>query len=186
MKKKLKQKKCRACKDLFQPQNGFHVACTPKCAIALAKIKAEKTKDKEFRQRKEALKSRGDWIKELQVVFNKYIRLRDKDLPCISCQNITNDDNLGKGSRWDAGHYLSRGARANLRFNEDNTNKQCVRCNLEMSGNVGEYRINLIKKIGVERVEKLETDYSEARWTIDQLKALKELYKLRIKNLESE
>ena len=180
----LKEKKCRVCKNLFQPRNGFQVACNAKCALGIVKEKARKKLAKDTRKRKEALKDKRDWIKEVQVEFNKFIRERDKNEPCISCASNPNDLNLLTGSRWDAGHYLSIGARANLRFNEDNCQKQCVKCNRDLSGNAAEYRIGLVKKIGLERVEKLESTYESVRYTIDQLKAMKELYKLKKRNLD--
>ena len=82
-----------------------------------------------------------------QVAFNKFIRARDKDLPCISC---------GTGRVAQAGHYLSQGHHSALRYNEDNTNGQCVRCNLFLHGNLINYRAGLIRKIGEDRVIDLE------------------------------
>lgn len=85
--------------------------------------------------------------KKAQTVFNKWIRERDKDLPCISCQ---------KGRVENAGHYLSQGHYSVFRFDERNTNGQCVRCNKWLSGNLIHYRTHLIEKIGEEEVLKLE------------------------------
>ncbi|CAB4215321.1 Bacteriophage lambda NinG, partial [uncultured Caudovirales phage] len=56
----------------------------------------------------------------------------------------------------DASHYYSAGKHNNLRFNEDNVWLSCRRCNYYMSGNLIPYRERLIKKIGLERVEKLD------------------------------
>jgi len=85
--------------------------------------------------------------KKAQITFNAYIRARDAGCKCISC---------GKNEVQQAGHYYSAGKYGLLRFNEDNTNGQCVYCNYHLHGNLLEYRENLIKKIGVERFEKLE------------------------------
>ena len=43
-----------------------------------------------------------------------------------------------------------------MRFEEDNVNSQCKHCNYFMSGNLLNYRKNLINKIGLERVERLD------------------------------
>jgi len=80
-------------------------------------------------------------------VFNKYIRERDKDKPCISC---------GKYTTLQAGHFYSAGHHSALRFEEDNVHGQCVRCNMYLSGNLNQYRINLEKRIGKERLHELD------------------------------
>lgn len=77
--------------------------------------------------------------------FNKWIRNRDKENGCISCG----------GEIHDAGHYYSAGHYNQLRFNEDNVNGQCKKCNLFLRGNLILYTVNLEKKIGKERIDKL-------------------------------
>ena len=119
-------------------------------------IKAHSTwaNDKEWKKRKkvikEELKTHSDYVKELQIVFNKYIRLRDKDKPCISCKNML------KG-KFDAGHFYSVGNYPGLRFNEDNVHGQCVHCNQWRGGNLHEYKDNLKIRIGEENVRIKET-----------------------------
>lgn len=80
-------------------------------------------------------------------VFNASIRKRDKGKPCISCGDFT---------ELQAGHYYSAGHHTNLRFNTDNVHGQCKRCNYFLSGNLTEYRKNLIEKIGIKAVETLD------------------------------
>ncbi|MDG6334342.1 recombination protein NinG, partial [Glaesserella parasuis] len=69
------------------------------CGVKLAKIAQEKARQKAIEKRnreerakikatRERLKSRSEWLKDAQAVFNEYIRLRDKDEPCISCQRF--------------------------------------------------------------------------------------------------
>lgn len=99
---------------------------------------------------------------EAQIVFNRFIRYRDKNMPCISCNT--------KKANFDAGHYQSAGQNPQLRFNELNCHKQCVKCNRLLSGNLKEYRINLIKKIGLARVEELECDNSVRKYSIEDYK----------------
>ena len=108
-------------------------------------------------------------LKLCQQTFNKYIRQRDADKPCISCQ---------KGRVENAGHYLSQGHHSALRFNENNTNGQCVRCNLYLSGNLINYRTNLLKKIGEENVLQLEQTNKKAhKWNRFELIEKIESYK---------
>lgn len=123
--------------------------------------------------------SRSDWLNLAQKVFNTYIRLRDRDKPCISCNKPLN-------TKYDAGHYYSMGNYSFLRFNEENTHAQCVHCNRDLHGNLLEYRINLIKRIGIERVEILdESRHNKLDISIESVQLLIKKYKLKIKEHES-
>ena len=189
---KFKVKKCRDCKVEFQPFKFAQPRCFD-CAVKKGKADAQRKKLKiikeeraafkrETARRKKALRTRSDEKKIAQDLFNKYIRLRDNG--CITCDRAPGNSDLITGSRWDAGHYLSRGAFPELAFDEDNCHKQCSYCNSHLSGNVAVYRINLIKKIGIERVEKLEGPHEQTKFTIEQYRDMQQTYKLKIKQLE--
>ena len=108
--------------------------------------------------------------KKAQVVFNKWIRERDKYETCISC---------GSCSSPQCGHYLSQGHHSSLRYNEYNCNRQCLRCNNFLHGNLINYRIGLIKKIGEDRVRQLEETPKKAyNWDRFSLINIIEKYKL--------
>ena len=114
---------------------------------------------------------------QAQAIFNNFIRKRDERDPCISCRTYGN-------VQWCAGHFRSRGAAGHLRFDEDNCHKQCNRhCNMALSGNIKEYRAGLIKKIGIERVEALENNNEIHRWTIEELREIRDEYKVKLKDL---
>ena len=147
-----------------------------KAELELKKKESKKAWSKEKKERKEKLKTRTDYQNELQVIFNKWIRLRDKGNNCISCNKPPKKEN--------AGHYRSVGGNPELRFEPLNNNLQCEYCNTYLHGNLIDYRINLIKKIGIEKVEWLEGKHEPKKYTIDELKGLKVLYKLKIKNYE--
>lgn len=85
-------------------------------------------------------------LAKTQVIFNAWIRERDKNNGCISCGGAVNH----------AGHYYSQGYYSSLRFNPINVNGQCIKCNTYMHGNLINYRKGLIKKYGPEVVENLE------------------------------
>jgi len=174
--KQIKSKKCKVCKQAFEPRATTQVVCSWQCSLVHTSKEKEKRERKDYREKKEALKTRSEWLKEAQVVFNRYIRERDKDLPCVSCVQHRNS--------YDAGHYRSVGAAPQLRFNEDNVHKQCVHCNQHKSGNAIDYRINLVKRIGIERVEKLESDNEPAKYTIEDAKEIKKLYNEKLKQLK--
>lgn len=141
-----------------------------------AKAKQDKAK-KEHKAAKERLKTRGDYAKDTQAVFNKFIRLRDRLLPCISC------DRHHKG-QYHAGHYRTVGGNPELRYEELNCHKQCSVCNNHKSGNIVEYRINLTKRIGNDNLDWLEGPHKPKKYTIEELKAIKARYSQKCKELE--
>jgi hypothetical protein len=153
--------------------------CQPiPCAIEYGREKERKKAEKAHRERKKDLKPISHWLNETQKVFNEFIRLRDYLEPCISCGNLD-------APEWCAGHFRTRGAASQLRFNEDNVHKQCnKRCNLELSGNIGNYRPRLIAKIGLERVEALENDNSTKKWTREELDEIRAHYRAKIKEFK--
>ena len=149
------------------------------CAIEQSRALSAKKAKKETTERKTALKSRAEWLKEAQAVFNKYIRMRDEGKPCISCSRH-------HGGQYHAGHFRSIGAAPELRFNEYNCHRQCQPCNTHLSGNLLEYRKGLISKIGIDQVEWLEGKHEAKKYTIEEIQAIKKEYQQKIKELERE
>lgn len=165
-----KQKKCRVCKDPFTPNQIGQKVCGIDCARELVRRENKKAWDAETRRRKKALREqdRSHHLREAQKSFNKYIRLRDRNLPCISCGT--------QSAKWDAGHYRTTGAAPELRFDEDNCHKQCMHCNSHRSGNIVPYRQELLRRIGEARLEALEGPHEPKKYTIDDLKAIRKEY----------
>jgi len=119
-----------------------------------------------------------DYIKIAQQVFNKWINLRDKGLPCISCDKPIN-------GRVNASHYFNANNHWSVRFNEFNVHSSCITCNQYLSGNLIEYRSRLINKIGIEQLTLLELEANKTRkFTIEELKQIINTYKLKIKQHE--
>ena len=174
--KPIKQKKCKICKAYFTPQRPLQLVCQWKCAIDFAKDTKIKTVKKEVKEAKLKLKSRSDWLKDTQVVFNKYIRLRDQDDGCISCGSKS-------AYAYHAGHYRSIGSAGHLRFNELNCHRQCSACNTHLSGNLIRYRLGLIRKIGILAVEALESNNDTIKIGIEEIKVLKKHFSDKIKAL---
>lgn len=182
---KMQTSRCRVCKKEFKKAyTTLQIVCSPKCALEKARKDNEAKEKRELREAKERIKTRNQWMTEAQREFNKFIRLRDEKEPCICCGQTTTDDHL-TGSGWDAGHYLSTGARPELRFNEDNCHKQLAKCNRFLSGNAAAYRVNLVKKLGIEKVEWLEGPHESKKYTIGELKEIKALYKQKQKDLKN-
>lgn len=170
-------KKCKICEREFTPQySTAQRVCGTKCAMELARGNRQKKAKKETtRMRREFnLKDRSYQLKLAQAAFNAYIRERDpQSKGCISCGGTT--------GKWTAGHYKTD---KSLRFVEDNCHGQCwFNCNSNKSGNIAEYRPRLVEKIGIERVEALETYHPPPKLTIEEIIEIKELYRAKLKAL---
>lgn len=184
--RKPRPKRCAVatCRARFVPVKSFQTWCSPECGIVIARQKQEKERKsiqqrerREVKVRKEKLKSRADHLREAQAAFNEFIRWRDWDCPCISCGRFHD-------GQYHAGHYRSVGSHPELRFDEDNVHKQCAPCNNHKSGDIVNYRINLVRKIGAENVEWLEGPHDPLKLTIEEIKALKAKFRAWVRKLK--
>lgn len=188
-----KPKKCRApgCGKPFHPTMTTQRVCSPACALAMAKdpklqkVAAKaitKQKRQDLQERREKLKTKGEHLREAQASFNAYIRERDRlaGYACISSGRPLD----WNGNAVDAGHYRSTGAAPHLRFDENNCHAQSKHDNRYLSGNVAEYRLGLIQRIGLAAVEALEADQAPRRYTIEDLQAIKALYRQKLRDLK--
>ena len=146
-------------------------------AWAKKRAKAAKVERDGHKAKLERLKSKAQWAKEAQQSFNRWIRERDAELPCVSCGRFHQ-------GQYHAGHYLTTGARPELRFDELNVHKQCSPCNLHLHGNPILYRLELINRIGIDALAALEGPHDLKKHTIDDLKAIKQDYATRLKVLQ--
>ncbi|MGJ0636837.1 recombination protein NinG [Xenorhabdus bovienii] len=188
-----KPKTCKICLTEFTSYRSTQKVCSVPCSIKFAAIEAKRKEEKELRRqrsierqelkvRKEKLKTKSDWNREAQTAVNKYIFWRDYGQPCIACGRALN---YGvRGGAVDASHYRSRGSASHLRFNLFNIHAGCVQCNRDLSGNIIPYRINLIEKIGAERVTQLEHNNEPRKFDIDYLKRVKQIFTRRARYYE--
>lgn len=182
---KPKKKKCRntECRREYLSERPMQTACSIPCAMAIARkqrerAQAEKAKREraETRAAKEKIKRRADYLADAQAAFNGFIRERDHYEPCISCGRHHQ-------GQWHAGHYRTVGSHPELRFSEANCHKQCAPCNNHKSGNVVEYRINLVRKIGADAVAWLEGPHDPRHYTIEELVELTRHYRAKKREL---
>ena len=194
----------KACGKKFKPERPFQKGCCRDCeyiiamdflakkrakeAAAVKKDALEKarTKRRELRARKEAIKPRGDHVKLAQQWFNRFIKLRDHGRSCISCGDPYRPSPYLRGQLFDAGHYRSVGSSPELRFEELNVHLQCVRCNRDLSGNAVAYRKRLLLKIGAEKLDWLEGPHAAKHYTIEDLKQIAATYRRKCKELKAE
>jgi hypothetical protein len=169
--------KCKNCKDKFEPIKFLQKYCLKDDCVRVW-VESEKAKQwkKTKAKAKQDLMTLSDYLKLTQQVFNKYIRLRDKNQLCISCQKPPKKQN--------AGHYFSSGGHSNVRFDEDNVHLQCEHCNTFLSGNLLNYQIEIEKRIGADKLIELQAKaHIVKKWSIDELKELIKEYKKKIKEL---
>lgn len=184
-----KLKSCKVCREKFAPRTPLQTACSPLCAAAHGKKVTAQQKAKAQRQERAQDKAKLDSMKtipklkaELQTVFNLYIRLRDAGKPCICCGKFATAAALAKpGGAYDSCHYRSRGSADHLRYNEDNVHLGLKDCN---TWGHKDYRGGLIARIGIERVEALESDQGLVKWTHDWLRSTKALYQAKVRELK--
>ncbi len=174
-----KLRKCKAsgCEEMFAPRNMQHQTHHYLCAISYQRELTEKRKAKEKRKAVKEFKQndKSHLMKVAQQVFNKYIRLRDKDLPCISCGHDGN-------RQFHAGHFMPVGSNGHIRFDEANCNKQCSICNNHKSGNLSEYEPKLVQKIGQNEVDRLKVKFTRS-YDVKELKGIIDTYKQKVKEI---
>ena len=177
--------RCKECKDKFIPKAFNQKFCMLKddCVKAfMVSLKEQRKKDwnKEKKERKERLKTREDYFQETLKAFNFFIRERDRNLPCISC------DSPAGTYRLTSGHFYPQGTYRNIALDEDNSHGQCwYNCNKNKSGNLLEYRPRLIKKIGIEKVEQLDVKAQQqvGKQSINELIELKKYFNDKAKDI---
>jgi hypothetical protein len=183
--KKPRPKKCKnpACGEKFVAQRLGQAVCSYPCGLAIKDVNQSKARKaladvgrKELRAAKERVKTKGQYMREAQAAFNAWVRERDAAQPCISCGR----HHQGK---YDAGHYRTVGSNPALRFEPLNCHKQCVPCNQHKSGDIVNYRMSLVLRIGQDRVDWLEGPHEPQRYTTDDLKAIKAKYRGMVKDL---
>ena len=172
-------KECRVCQKPFFTTNSMMIVCGLRCAqrIPAFNRKAERAERKADKAKLEAIKPRSKWLQEAQGAFNAWIRKRDEFLECISCGATS--------GKMNACHYRSVGANPELRFEPLNVHKGCERCNTYLHGNLISYRLVLGERIGWGRLAWLEGPHAPKKYTVDDLRAIRDTYRAKLKELQS-
>jgi|SRR5450830_287233 len=192
------------CRASFVPQRLGQAVCSPKCGLAIKDVhqeKARKSLDQvgraDIKVRKEALKSRGDHLKDAEKAVRDYRRTYELSIGsgCISCgesqESILAAQGWKVGGAFDGGHFMGKGARPELRLEPTNIWLQCKACNSGsyMHARKGYtvsqgFRAGLVVRIGLEAVEALEADHTPRKETIEQLKAITAEYRAKTRELK--
>jgi hypothetical protein len=193
--KPIKPKTCSkskgGCGETFQPSRPMQKACGRICAVSMMelaksrKAAKEEAADKRMtRSKLEGMKTIPQLKKEAQKEFNAWVRCRDRaaGYACICCGRPLEWD--VRGGAVDAGHYRSTGSADHLRFDELNVNAQRSDCNRFGAGRAVDYRIGLIARYGLARVEALESNNETAKWTREGLRAIRDKYRSARREME--
>lgn len=187
---KIKLKKCRICARDFTPISSMSKVCSVPCSLEWSRKLAEKKAAQDARtarvaarEARERVKTRGEHLRELQEAVNKFVRIRDADDGCISC-----DRPATWGGQWHASHFKSVGHAPALRFNLLNIHKACSICNRHLGGNYAGYKPRLIEKIGQEQVDWLEgpAGNEPLKITVAEIIELKAYYRAEVRRLTKE
>ena len=168
---------CRECYPTWLLNTPEGAKVVAKSTIT-AKKRVEHDKKRKERKWKEDNKSIQKLIGEAKTVFQAYIRMRDANESCISCQSTT-------AEIWDGGHYKKAEIFSGVIFDERNVHKQCRKCNSFLGGNEAEYRKGLVRKYGENFVQQLEEDATDTRvkkYTREELREIKAHYAAKIRN----
>ncbi len=180
-----KPRLCRCgCGETLPAGNTLVKAASIACAILIAKQATQKRERKETREAKARIKTRAQWLKEAQIAFNAYVRARAIRFghTCISSGRPLVQGGVGGG--FDCGHYRSTGSAPHLRFNLHNAWGQSKHDNQYKSGAVQAYRIGLIDRIGLEKVEALERDNGYRKFNADYLTRVAKIFRKKKRLIE--
>ncbi len=197
----------KPCRASYRPAEGIiHPSgkfgwCGEECRIKWAAANAPKFKQKadrdfkaETRRRKTKLNEESlPWqIKETQKRFNLFIRLRDKDLPCITSGKTDAELTEIFGGKWDCGHFLTVGAHPHLRFWPANAHKQSKKDN----GGAGNYtakehttqtiyRENILRRISAETLAIIEGPHAARKYTCPELSEMRQIINAEIRFMQA-
>lgn len=146
--------------------------------------------NRELKRRKDKIKPTSKLIAEAQAQVNRYVRMRDYWKPCPTCgksaEQIRKEQGWKIGGAFDAGHFRSRGAAGQLRFNVLNIVHQCKSCNAGERKHSGKhetvskaFKKFMIGWVGLEYTEFLENDNSLENKDRDCLVRIKKVFSKR-------
>jgi len=179
--------KCKGCKEYFArdtliivPGGKFHDRdCMIEWAIenqSKGRDKIDKLERKEIvKAKKNKLKTRKDAAKN---ACHSYIRARDTGKGCICCGEPL-------GNNFHAGHFMESGNNPQIRYDENNIHGQRLNCNFFKGGDSGDYKENLINKIGLKAVNNLiDLKGGTMKRSPEDYRAIEKYYKDKLKGLQ--
>jgi len=176
------QRRCKWCGEYWPVDRGIKTPagwfCCHDHAIEFARDKAKKDREKAAEKKRKAERvvltqrkkelNRAKHLDTLQRLVNQYVvHIRDKDAPCCTCGTTS------QSIKYDAGHFRSRGACPELRFELTNIAKQCsVNCNVMKSGSRLEFSAFIRNKYGQEHLDWLNGKHKTLKEQLPDAKAI--------------
>lgn len=150
----------------------------------ISKVKQPRLELEQAKQESKSNKSLFYLLQNTVNICHEYIRLRDKNKPCISCGEPWHSD-------FQAGHFYKAELYSSLKFDETNINGQCQGCNLYKEGNESGYRVGFIKRYSKGVLDFLDSKAlleknKGFKWDRIKLKEIRNYYKLKIKELKND
>lgn len=187
-----RKRRCRHCKQ-YKPAAEMFITpnnaafCNDLCAAQYSRKQIPRERKREAKRKKREYRKNDIRVRREAAIkeFNRYIRLRDANLPCISCGALPGTFKLT------AGHYITAGSCSALRFDEQNVHGQCWwNCNRNKSGNIVKYREGIIKRFGElegnRMLEYLEGPQPTINITVDWYREIEKTYKAKCEELEKQ
>ena len=199
---------CPHCRTRLEQGQRIHPECVDGYADAreakakrteVKKLRHEQARERaEIRERKAALRPRGEFLKAAKVALQALRRHEElaKGRGCMSCgrsrEEVEGTDGWKPGGAWDGGHFVSKGARPELALEPLNIWLQCKSCN----GGSGKYarkgytvnasfEANLIEAMGAEFVAWLKGPHEPKHYTTEELKELTSTYRRKLRELKA-
>lgn len=201
-----KQPKCKnpECRQPFSQHNSMQIVCSPRCGLAWAAIERKRKEAqlaredrKDTRERKEKLKTYGDHVADAEKAVRDCRRLEELALGsgCISCgksqEEILAAQGWKTGGAFDAGHWMGKGARPELRLIPNNIWLQCKACNggsakyARKGESVKEgFEAGVIARLGEEAAMALKHDHRARHYTIEDLKEITKTYRAKVREIK--
>lgn len=181
--------------------SSLQIVCGQRCAIDYATQQNKKKAEQTAKQSRKALReyNRRDlrWQhKQTQPAFNRMRVLEEMlwfemvglEPTCISCNKPNMD--------WCCGHFKTRGAQPELRYDRKNTYLQCNKyCNSSLSGNIEGnkhtrgYKQGLVDRFGESEAAEI-MEYCDQftllnKWSWQELEAMRKQFNKKIRLLEA-
>ena len=194
------KRKCANCGKYFAqdletwrkaPAGWFHnLDCQVEKAIKLRDNarKRERARAKKDKPKKLDQKGLAHHWKLTSDVMQKYAKLRDLhyNRPCISCGKHHRSTYARNGNMPTGGHYKTKGANKALQFNLWNIHFEHLSCNSFDADHLVGMRENLLKRIGKDKLEFLESNPPmNPKWRDkNYLKRMRKIFNKRLKRYE--
>lgn len=159
----MKKKRCKQCKEYFEPPRPLAYICSPSCAALYQEVKRKEKQEKAWKKQKEKMVINvTKWKDKLQTEVQKIARYIDYGLLCLA---------RDQGGQIHGGHVYSKKSSPNIRFDLHNIHRQSAQSNKWESDDIL-LREKLVEEYGQEYWDNLR----EIRNRREQVKYPNEVY----------